>query len=38
MTPVGTITPVSATAQLAYVVGAQILWPGATTAQNRAAL
>ncbi|PWA10441.1 hypothetical protein [Flavobacterium laiguense] len=38
MSPVGTTTPVSATAQLAYVVGAQILWPGATTAQNRAAL
>jgi hypothetical protein len=38
MSPVGTTTPVSATAQLAYVVGAQILWPGASTVQNRAAL
>jgi hypothetical protein len=38
MSPAGITTPVSATAQLAYVIGAQILWPGASTAQNRAAL
>jgi hypothetical protein len=38
MTPVGNTTPVSATSQLAYVVGAQILWPGASTAQNQAAI
>jgi hypothetical protein len=38
MTPVGNTTPISATSQLAYVVGAQVLWPGASTAQNIAAI
>jgi hypothetical protein len=31
MTPAGITTPVSPTDQLAYVIGAQILWPGAAS-------
>jgi hypothetical protein len=36
MDPVGLQTPVTPTAQLAYVIGADILWPGASTLQNQA--
>lgn len=36
MSPAGAYTPVSATDQLAYVIGAQLLWPGATATQNAA--
>jgi hypothetical protein len=36
MTPVGIKSPVAATDQLAFVVGAQIVWPGASVSQNRA--
>ncbi|MCP3750878.1 hypothetical protein [Pseudomonas sp. SBB6] len=38
MTPVGTTAPVASTDQLASVVGVQMIWPGASAAQNRAAL
>jgi hypothetical protein len=31
MTPVGNVTPVSPADQLAYVVGAEIMWPGSST-------
>ncbi|HKI00854.1 MAG TPA: hypothetical protein VKK31_02625 [Thermoanaerobaculia bacterium] len=35
MSPVGITTPITPTDQLAYVVGAQILWPGASTSPNQ---
>ncbi|HEX8618032.1 MAG TPA: hypothetical protein VF911_10645 [Thermoanaerobaculia bacterium] len=38
MNPVGNKTPVTATDQLAYVIGAQILWPGASASQNAAGI
>lgn len=38
MTPVGITTPVTAASQLATVIGAQVTWPGASAAQNRAAI
>ena len=38
MTPVGATTPVTATDQLANVVGAEINWPGASASANRAGI
>jgi hypothetical protein len=38
MSPAGISTPIAATDQFAYVVGAEILWPGASTLQNRAGI
>jgi hypothetical protein len=38
MSPVGISTPVAAADQLAYVIGAEILWPGASSLQNLAGL
>ncbi len=38
MTPVGLTVPITATAQLATVVGAEILWPGASATQNASAI
>jgi hypothetical protein len=38
MSPSGITNPVAAPDQLAYVVGAQVLWPGASTLQNLAGI
>lgn len=38
MTPVGVVNPVTPMDQLANVVGAQIVWPGASASQNRAGI
>ena len=38
MSPTGISTPIAPTDQFAYVVGAEILWPGASTLQNRAGI
>lgn len=38
MVPVGVTTPVLSTDQLANVVGAQVVWPGASAQQNRAGI
>lgn len=38
MSPAGISTPITPTQQLAYVIGAQILWPGASTTQNAAGI
>jgi hypothetical protein len=38
MTPVGITTPVAAVDQLATVVGVEMVWPGASATQNRAAV
>lgn len=38
MTPVGMTTPVAAADQLAYVIGAEMIWPGGSAAQNKAGI
>jgi len=38
MSPAGINTPVTPSDQLAYVIGAQILWPGASALQNKAGI
>jgi hypothetical protein len=38
MSPVGISTPITAASQLATVIGAGMNWPGASTAQNKAAI
>jgi hypothetical protein len=38
MSPTGITTPITPSDQLAYVIGAQILWPGASAAQNTAGI